>query len=155
MDKVKQLEEFKQLKVENVNLPCKKCNGECCGPDVPFSKEELKEIEKIASIKKFKTEEILGGGSFILSTKGIKNKKCVFLKNGKCSIYSARPRICRDYGEKVYIQCPYNGLKEIPSDLEERTKLTIEVQDIFFNKASEIFGKRLNLLPHTAKNVTI
>ena len=36
--------------------------------------------------------------------------------------------------------------------MEERTKLTIKVQDIFYNKVSEIFGVRLNLTPHTAKN---
>lgn len=153
MEKLKQLEEFKKLKVENVNLPCKKCNGDCCGSDVQFSKDELKEIEKLVSIKKFKLESVLDGNSFLLSTKGVKNSKCVFLKNGKCSIYSARPQICKDYGERVYIQCPYNGLKEVPGDPDERTRLTTEVQNIFFSKVNEIFGVRPNLVPHTAKNV--
>jgi Fe-S-cluster containining protein len=151
-DVLKELEDFKEIDVENINLPCSKCDGDCCGPDVQFSTEELKLIESKVSIKKFKKEAVLDGNSYMLSTKGVKNKKCVFLKNNKCSIYNARPKICKDYGEKIYIQCPYNGLKEIPDSLEERTKLTIKVQDVFYNKVSEILGVRLNLTPHTAKN---
>lgn len=151
--KLEQLELFKQLRVENPNLPCKNCNGDCCGPDVYFNKDELKEIEKLVSIKKFKLEKALDGNSFKLSTKGVVNTKCVFLKNGKCSIYSVRPQICKDYGERIYIQCPYNGLKKIPEDMDERTRLTTKVQEVFFNKVNEIFGVKPNLVPHTAKNV--
>lgn len=151
--KYQQLEDFKQLKVDTVNLPCKKCNGDCCGPDVQFYKYEIAELKKIVSLKKFKVlpTENSNSETYIISSKGAKNTKCVFLKNNKCSIYNARPKICKDYGEKIYIQCPYNGLKEIPSSLEERTKLTIRVQNVFYNKVSEIFGIRLNLTPHTAK----
>lgn len=154
IDKYQQMEDFKQLEVETVNLPCKKCNGDCCGPDVHFSKDEIVELKKIVSLKKFKVLPIENSNSetYMISSKGVRNTKCVFLKNNKCSIYNARPKICKDYGEKIYIQCPYNGLKEIPDSLEERTKLTIKVQDVFYNKVSEILGVRLNLTPHTAKN---
>ena len=72
--KLEQLELLKQLRVENPNLPCKKCDGDCCGPGVQFSKDELKEIEKLVSIKKFKLESVLAGNSFLLSTKGLKNR---------------------------------------------------------------------------------
>lgn len=146
------LKEFKQLKVENINLPCKNCNGDCCGPDIQFSIKDLKEIEKLTSLKKYKKEAVLDGNSFTLSTKGVKNKKCVFFKNSKCSIYNVRPEICKDYGEKIYVQCPYNGMKAIPDSQEERSRLTTIVQDVFFNKVRELGGK-FNLVPHTAKNV--
>ena len=151
--KYQQLEDFKQLKVDTVNLPCKKCNGDCCGPDVGFSTEEISKLKKVVSLRKFKIlpMEYSGSGMYTISSKGLKNSKCVFLKNNKCSIYDYRPRICKDYGERVYIQCPYNGLKDIPTNKEERTRLTLEVQNIFYNKVSEIFGVRLNLTPYTAK----
>ena len=45
-----------------------------------------KEIEKLTSLKKYKKKAVLDGNSFVLSTKGVKNKKCVFFKNNKCSI---------------------------------------------------------------------
>lgn len=155
--KDKLVEEFKSLKVENVNLPCKKCNSDCCGPDVPFTIEELKEIEKVVSLKKFKRTPLIEGvvGSVILTTKGVKNTKCVFSKNNKCTIYNVRPEICKHYGERVYIQCAFNGLKEIPTDEKERSSLITNVQNIFYNKMSEIYGFRINTIPHTAKNVIV
>jgi Fe-S-cluster containining protein len=106
------------------------------------------------TIKKFKKEAVLDGNSYMLSTKGVKNKKCVFLKNNKCSIYSVRPKICRDYGVKYYIQCPYNGMKTIPTDQKERNRLTEAVQEIFFSKIKEL-GANFNLVPATAKNVIL
>lgn len=153
--KNKQAEEFKLLKVENINLPCKKCDSDCCGPDVPFTIEEIKEIEKVISLKKFKKTELIDGikGSVILTTKGVKNTKCVFLKNNRCSIYKVRPEICKHFGERVYIQCAFNGLKEIPADKEERTKLITDVQNIFYNKMSEIYGFRINTIPSTARHL--
>jgi len=128
-----------------------KCNGDCCGNDVIFKPQELKAIESIVNLKKYKKEAINDG--YRLSTRGIKNEKCVFLKNGKCSVYSVRPEICKDYGERVYIQCPYNGLKEIPSNPDERYNLTIKVQKVFYDKIEELFGYKPNLIPFTAKNV--
>ena len=155
--KDKQAREFKLLKVENVNLPCKKCDSDCCGPDVPFTIDEIKEIEKVVSLKKFKKTDLIDGvkGSVILTTKGVKNDKCVFLKNNRCSIYKVRPEICKDFGEKIYIQCAFNGLKEIPADKDERTRLIAGVQNIFYNKMSEIYGFRINTVPYTAKNVIV
>ena len=52
IDKYQQMEDFKQLEVETVNLPCKKCNGDCCGPDVHFTKEEIEVINNKISLKK-------------------------------------------------------------------------------------------------------
>ena len=103
---------------------CDKC-GLCC-----------RNIDKIPELKAFHNGD------------GI----CKFLINNKCSIYSLRPKICRDYGVKYYIQCPYNGMKTIPDSQEERSRLTTIVQDVFFNKVRELGGK-FNLVPHTAKNV--
>ena len=156
IDKYQQMEDFKQLEVETVNLPCKKCNGDCCGPDVHFSKDDIVELKKIVSLKKFKVlpTENSSSETYTISSKGIKNTKCVFLKNNKCSIYSLRPKICRDYGVKYYIQCPYNGMKTIPTDQEERNRLTEAVQEIFFSKIKEL-GASFNLVPATAKNVII
>ena len=37
-----------------------------------------------------------GYPAFVLNTEG-KDQACVFLKDGKCSVYDARPRVCRQY----------------------------------------------------------
>jgi len=42
--------------------------------------------------------------------------RCKFLRNGKCSIYKFRPRMCRNYGIKykaAYPDCIYNKVKKI------------------------------------------
>ena len=44
---------------------------------------------------------------------------CIFKKDpksGGCLIYEDRPLICRAYGKKKSLQCPYSGLNEQPKD---------------------------------------
>ena len=46
----------------------------------------------------------------------------------RCRIYDIRPQICRDFGDKPFSLCAYNGLESIPDDYEERKRLAMEAQ---------------------------
>lgn len=68
--------------------------------------------------------------------------RCVFLRDGLCSVYSARPVICRTHGYPVLIEgktdfCPenFNGLKTIESefilDLDNLNRALASINIIF------------------------
>lgn len=82
-------------------IDCKKCVA-CCGP-VPVSAMEMKDIQK--ELKTKKQKEI----------KRLKKQKrtelqCMFVDTDKkqCSIYNARPNICKQYGYVEGLSCPFN-----------------------------------------------
>ncbi len=75
-------------------------------------------------------------------------RKCVFLNDGLCSIYSARPVICRTHGYPVLVDgkadfCPENfkDLKTIDSefilDLENLNKALASINIIFQREIEE------------------
>jgi Fe-S-cluster containining protein len=75
-------------------------------------------------------------------------ERCVFLKDSLCSIYSARPVICRTHGYPVLVDgkadfCPENfkGLKSIDSeyilDLENLNKALASINIIFQREIEE------------------
>lgn len=155
--KLKMLEEFKTIGIENINLPCKNCDGDCCGNLTPFAKEELNLIKKEYPniLKKYKILDTNIPNSYTLKPKGIKIDKCVFFKDNKCSIYKVRPKICKDFGEKQYTPCPFNNLAKKPDSKEEQDRLSEQSQLKAFSKMSEIAGIKINLIPNRAKNVFI
>ena len=65
-------------------------------------------------------------------------------KTGGCLIYEDRPLVCRAYGKKYSLQCPYKGLSEQPKDEAKKKTLimnnngtlkdTIELKKLMFNK---------------------
>jgi len=76
--------------------------------------------------------------------------ECVFLKQGLCSIYSARPVICRTHGYPVLVDgkadfCPENfkSLKSIDSeyilDLENLNKALASINIIFQREIDDKF----------------
>jgi len=86
----------------NVRFECLRCM-KCCG-DTPQKKRqvlllprEAKKIEKISGMR------LSGFAASVSNPKPFKyvmkkkNRKCVFLKNGGCSIYMHRPLLCRFY----------------------------------------------------------
>ena len=111
---------------KNARFECLRCT-KCCG-DTPQKKRqvllltrEAKKIEKISGMR------LSGFAAPVSSPKPFKyvmkkkNRKCVFLKNGACSIYMHRPLLCRFYPFSVqkhnggYIfkasdECPGIGL---------------------------------------------
>ncbi len=72
---------------------------------------------------------------------------CIFKKDpktGGCLIYEDRPLVCRAYGKKYSLQCPYKGLSEQPKDEAKKKTLimnnngtlknTIELKKLMFSK---------------------
>ena len=82
-------------------INCKGCTA-CCGP-VPVTIKEMNEIQKELSKKSKKEINRLS-----------KQKRdpltCMFVdtKNKRCSIYNARPNLCRNFGYAKGLECPYN-----------------------------------------------
>ncbi|MEH6649967.1 MAG: YkgJ family cysteine cluster protein [Motiliproteus sp.] len=66
--------------------PCKKNCSACCHYEVSISDIEISHIEKITGNKRNKI--IKPSGDF-------HGAACPFLSNGSCSIYEARPYVCR------------------------------------------------------------
>ena len=138
----------------NENLPCDKCNGDCCGP-VMFEINDLSRIfEKYSKRKAFKkrfpwNEFSIGNhlelrqafpntkthviatfkGNAYYRKRGLDSGSCIFKDNeetGGCVIYEDRPLVCREYGKRECLRCPYSGLEEQPKDLDERKNLVIK-----------------------------
>lgn len=93
-----------------LNIPkhnCRGCGG-CCGIN-PLSLEECDKI--LAYVKKDKE-------NLIKVKEAINAKKdalaCSFLdKNNKCSIYSARPIVCKIFGVDRHLICEYGNTANI------------------------------------------
>ena len=98
-------------------INCKGCVA-CCGP-VPVTAEEMTGIQK--ALAKMRPREI----------KRLKKQKrghldCMFIDHEKkrCSIYNARPLVCREFGYVKGLPCPYfpehatgKGTKERPTPI--------------------------------------
>lgn len=68
--------------------PCKKGCSSCCHYSVTVSEIEIKYIETYAKRKRLRNP---------LSQADFHGKACPFLKNNACSIYAARPFVCRRF----------------------------------------------------------
>ena len=77
---------------------------------------------------------------------GFSTIDCIFKKDpktGGCLIYEDRPLVCRAYGKKYSLQCPYKGLSEQPKDEAKKKTLimnnngtlkdTIELKKLMFS----------------------
>lgn len=82
-------------------INCKNCTA-CCGP-VPVTIKEMNEIQKELSKKSKKEIKRL-------SKQKRDQLTCMFVdtKNKCCSIYNARPNLCRNFGYAKGLECPYN-----------------------------------------------
>lgn len=75
------------------NHQCSRC-GECCSPNIPFTKKELKVIKEYLETHPDICEEannnkLIDGENVYI--------KCTFFKDNKCLIYPVRPLICRQF----------------------------------------------------------
>lgn len=92
---------MKKLKV----LPGMRCDdgcGDCCGL-IPCTETEFKRIEKHIKEHKIEPVEYASG-------------TCPLYQNGKCSVYSIRPLICKLFGhsEDALMQCSRGYNVNIP-----------------------------------------
>lgn len=84
---------------------CEKCRGGCCGP-VPWKDHELDKL--LATGIKIPTKAIvLRLKEREMTILGLPNGDCPFLKEGQCSVYLLRPKICKDYGMIKKMPCAY------------------------------------------------
>ena len=86
-----------------VHFQCTKC-GICCGDTKQKTRHILllkTETEQIATATSQPTSQfttkIKNKALYSYEMKKTKDGKCIFLKNNRCTIYAARPLICRFY----------------------------------------------------------
>lgn len=89
-------------------LDCKRQCGKACTM-VPAHPLEILEIEKLTG-RKVKT--ISGGASmsyknYVILKPRAGNVECRYFRRNACSIYEARPLVCRFYGVTEGLRCPF------------------------------------------------
>lgn len=77
-----------------------KMSGKCC--IVPFAVSEFE--KKRLPGQNFDAEKV---------------EKCVFNKDGKCTVYETRPLICRLYGVSRFLGCEHNQDKLTWAEMEQ------------------------------------
>ncbi len=88
---------------------------------------------------------------------------CAFLKNGLCSVYAARPVICRTHGYPVLVEgsidfCPKNfsGVKSIESehilDLENLNMAVASINILFQKETDDGFFQKERITMSELKN---
>lgn len=104
------------------SIPCKGLCQDSCGPIAMTDFEYQRLIE--------------AAGSELTLTK---TGDCSMLKDGKCSVYSVRPLICRLWGLTKQMECPHGCVPTRWIGREEGFNLLDKVKEItesYRNKAS-------------------
>lgn len=140
-----------------MKLPCEECvktNNHCCKADIPYDhvtamclyiegKKVLNKDISIVQHPKFESKALIVDKAWV--EKGgidLEGKDCVFLVNGKCSIYESRPDICRLYGtDKIRCRWEAGGVK--PERIAFATADDIKYYDKLAQEKSLIY-KELN-----------
>ena len=121
---------------------CKRNCGECCGivavpKELFYSSQELQQ-KKIIELIEY-GEEI-----YPVTEDGL----CIFLKKDKtCSIYKKRMQVCRDYGLKKNIPCPYideKGNLRSPAKIKRFQRIINHQVDETMKKLEKKFKKHEN-----------
>lgn len=118
---------YKKLTELYKKIPDIDCKG-LCHPSctiVPAAKIEIKRAR----------ERMGGKNPFnpIAAVRGLKEKdpkipSCAALKNEKCSIYHARPAICRLYGVSEGLECPFGCKPKKTISKQEAYALVREIE---------------------------
>lgn len=134
---------------------CNQCNAECCDSSTPFTSDDLADIKaKHRKLLRGVRMESTGERTFTLHKRS--NDKCVFLdEKNRCRIYDVRPQICRDFGDKPWCLCAYNGLSEFPTDPKELARLASEAQRLNTERLAAGMGLkvRVNMMDAGVGNV--
>lgn len=104
-------------KKNNHCIDCKKlidqkiCHADCCGA-VPIPKQIAKRFEHLQQRKVLEIvdwDDPRNPNDILPVTE---SGRCVFLKTDyKCAIYDYRPWVCRNYGLRPNLECPYFNMK--------------------------------------------
>lgn len=96
-----------------VELPCAECRGQCCTYPA-MSKQEFKRIKAVHGLpngaRVQKLSQFFGADgtrSMDHLTISMEDGTCPYLKDGRCSVYPLRPKVCRDYGVSPKLPCAY------------------------------------------------
>lgn len=110
-------------------LPCDECKGKCCTYPVftgaewkavtlSFVVPPMTQINQIKHMSSYVKEQ--NGSLAVMAF--LPNGNCPFLKNGKCSVYYLRPKVCRDYGVVENLPCAYVYPEKAAQKHNERLK---------------------------------
>lgn len=135
---------------------CAQCGAECCDVSTPFSKEDIKRI-KSKHRKLFRGVTVTPTLAEAFNLHKRNNTQCVFLdENKRCKIYEDRPQICKDFGDKPFARCAYNGLDYYPTDPKERKAAAKVQQEAGMMELFKMHGKghlKPNMIDSGARNV--
>jgi Fe-S-cluster containining protein len=113
-------------------MPTVECTGACTDectliPMTPLEAEAMKK----ASLRPLKFEECTAAGHVILVPDALGNRmRCPMLVNEKCSVYQARPFICRAYGVSAGLECREGCKTDNPLTKEQAMKLLHKVSKL-------------------------
>ena len=123
-----------------MSLKCEVCalsSNHCCKADILMSKKEAlfildnlpnhidrKDMMIIKDIRRTNAKMLIHKS---YNNKDISVHPCIFLVNGKCSIYDIKPYVCKMYGTK-YMKCMMDFLPDV-NTLEEFNALTKQRRD--------------------------
>ena len=139
---------------QNVRFKCVKC-GICCG-DTPEKERHIillkEEAQRISALAKRQiadfADELTNKGPYAYEMKKTaKGGKCLFLQRNRCTIYSARPLVCRFYPFGLEADQNLKSFfytKECPGIGKGKT-----LEETDFNKLLNLANSRIA----TAKNI--
>lgn len=87
-------------------LPCEECGGKCC-KYAPIEMPVWDKVKDKINLDDYVHDRVYPGTSMeaMVVWKKETDGECAFLENGRCSIYSDRPKSCRAVG--TTIPCAY------------------------------------------------
>lgn len=88
-----------------MSLPCATCKAECCGP-VPITAVAFARIETFTEAMSAEDKKRLG-----LQERGELDCGFLDMDTHRCSIYAARPAVCRLFGKVEGMPCPHGSEK--------------------------------------------
>ena len=109
-----------------VNGECIQC-GRCCGNILPIGDKDIQRIKKYIELNHVKECK-----HFHPTSKPVDDNICPFRDNNRkiCTIYPARPEICKDY----ICSLPQSGQGlDLPKYRSQNTRL-VSMRDVFFGK---------------------
>jgi hypothetical protein len=115
-------------------VPHVNCKGLCygaCGP-VPATAVEREDIRQLTG-RRVKTEPELFVDQHPRGIKILKSTDdgtCLYLKKERCTVYAARPLMCRLYGAADGLRCQHGCWPDRPLSREEAASLIDQIKEV-------------------------